>query len=378
MMTFPPTNNPFHEFEQLLREFEKRSHVPGDRTFLELGGFPHYERVISNFLAFFLDPNAEHKMGDMVLRAISNLLNIPETLSDVLVETEFANIDILVSSASHVIAIENKIYHHADSNPFASYVDTVRSRFRDLSSHFIVLTPFPAVVRGRREELAALGYVTISYNALFTEIRAIMGAYAAAASNRHWLLLIDLIKTIENISMGSNFDRVSLDFFENNATTLSDLLQRINAFRAELRAKVVALHDLLKAEHPRLLDDERLAGRGAYYRENEDLFFDTFYVDVAFSNGALVGCDVIVRIGGWEIRVIPRGGRNFQALKNLLTRAGLSFEEATDRFVLTNLPLPQGINGDLGMVADVAVMVIGKLKGHAAVADPGEWVGKSR
>jgi hypothetical protein len=117
-------NESLNAFEQLLREFEKRNHAPVDRTFLELGGFPHYERVISNFLAFFLDPNAEHKMGNMVLQAIQNLLDIAETLSDALVETESANIDILVSSTSHVIAIENKIYHHVDANPFASYVST--------------------------------------------------------------------------------------------------------------------------------------------------------------------------------------------------------------------------------------------------------------
>jgi len=370
-------NKPLDKYEQLLREFEKRSHAPSDRTFLELGGFPHYERVISSFLAFFLDPNAEHKMGTMVLRAMQNLLDIPETLSDVLVETEYANIDILVSSTSHVIAIENKIYHHAEANPFASYVDTVRARFRDQRSRFIVLTPFPAVTHSRREELAVLGYVTLTYDALFAEIRAIMGSYAGGASNRHWLLLLDFIKTIENMTMGSNFDRASLDFFKNNATTLSDLLQKIAAFRAELRAKVSALHELLKAQHPRLLNDERLAGRGALYRENKDLFFDTFYVDVAFPNGARVGCDIIVRINGWEIRVIPRDGRNFQALKDLLIRAGLSFEEATDRFLLTNLPLPHEINGDLGEVADVAASVIEKLMNEAAAANPSSWSGRA-
>jgi hypothetical protein len=234
------------------------------------------------------------------------------------------------------------------------------------------------VTHSRHEELTVLGYVTITYDALFAEIRAIMGGYSGGASNRHWLLLLDFIKTIENMSMGSNFDRASLDFFENNATTLSDLLQKIAALRAELRAKVSALHDLLKEKHPRLLDDERLAGRGALYRENKDLFYDTFYVDVAFPNGAKVGCDVIVRIAGWETRVIPRDGRNFQAVKDSLTRAGLSFEEAADRFMLTKLPLPQGINGDLGVVADVAVSVIGKLMDEAAAASPGAWIGRTR
>lgn len=360
-------------FERVLREFEKRTRTPRERTFLELGGFPHYERVISNFLAFFLDPNAEHQMGNMVQRALLKLLGVADVQMDV-VETELANIDIVASGATHVVAIENKIYHHAEANPFGTYVEVVRSRFPRHSRHFVVLTPFPAVLDGQRHALAELGYVIISYDALFAEIRSIMGDYAASAANRYWLLLIDLIKTIENISMGSNFDRASLAFFDTNAVTLAELMRNVQTLRSELRAKVSALHELLKAEHPLLLDDEKMVNRGAYYRENDDLFFDTFYVDIAFPHGARVGCDVVVRIAGWQIRVIPRNGANFHVLQGALQRAGLAFDVMDDRFLLTGLQLPQGLDGDLGTVASVGADVIERLQMQARSADPGAWV----
>lgn len=360
-------------FQRLLREFEKRTRAASERTFLELGGFPHYERVISNFLAFYLNPGAEHKMGNMLQRALLNLLGIADVQLDV-VETEAANIDIVASGPTHVVAIENKIYHHADANPFGTYVEVIRRRFPQHSRHFVVLTPFPAVLAGQRHALAELGYAIITYDALFTEIRSIMGEYAAGAANRYWLLFIDLIKTIENISMGSKFDRASLAFFDDNAPTLAELMREIQALRAELRAKLNALWELLKTEHPLLLDDENVVNRGAYHRENDDLFFDTFYVDIAFPNGARVACDVTVHIDKWNIHVIPRNGANFRALEDVLKRADLSFDIADDRFLLTGLQLPQGLDGDIGMVATVAAKVIEGLKVQARCANSAAWV----
>ena len=367
-----------HDFETLIHDFEKIKYVPKERTFLEIGGFPHYELVISNFLAFFLDPEAEHQFKGMVLQAILNLLKITEELSDVVVETEVANIDILISSSTHVIAIENKIYHHADSNPFSSYVQEVRSRFNAPyhRHHFIVLTPFPEVAKRRQKELASLNYIILTYNDLFSQIRALMGNFSANASNRHWLLLIDLMTTIENLSSSRNFDQASLTFFENNATSLADLLNKMESFRSELRQKVIALHNVLRTEYPTLLSDDKLANRGAYYREKEDLFFDTFFVNVTFPNGALVGCDVTVRIKGWEITVIPRQIGNFDAVSNCLTRSKLTFDKLRDRFLLNSLSIPNGINADLGNVAEVAASIIETLKDCAQKANPTEWVGK--
>jgi hypothetical protein len=365
--------NSMHTFENLLHDFLKTNSTPNERTFLEIGGFPHYERVISNFLAFFLDPAEEHKFKTLMLQAIQNLLKISGELSDVVVETEMAHIDIVISSSTHVIAIENKIYHHADSNPFESYVKTVKGRFPELIHYFAILTPFPATIQRQRESLAKLNYVILTYDQLFSEIRNLMGGFAASASNRHWLLLIDFMKTIKNISNGSNFDSASLTFFEKNSTTIAELIKKIDSFKSELREKVNGLRNILIEKHPSVLEDSRLIGKGAYYREKEDPFFDTFYVEIAFPNGALVGCDVIVKISGWEIRVVPRNRNNYLALLNYLTLSKLDFDESGDRFVLKNLQFPSGINADLGVVADIAESVINRLKSGIENTDPASW-----
>jgi len=131
---------------------------------------------------------------------------------------------------------------------------------------------------------------------------------------------------------------------------------------------------MLKTEHPLLLDDEMMVNRGAYHRDSQDLFFDTFYIDIAFPNGARVACDVTVGVEEWSIRAIPRNGANFRALQDVLKRTGLSFEPADDRFLLTGLQLPRGLDGDLGIVAAAAAKVIDFLKAEARSADPVAWV----
>ena len=61
----------------LLDEFKK---LPGrirrPETFMEIAGYPHYENVCSNFLAFFFDPEGPHGLGSLFLDALFDSLSI--------------------------------------------------------------------------------------------------------------------------------------------------------------------------------------------------------------------------------------------------------------------------------------------------------------
>ena len=47
----------------LRRVKELPNRVARPQTFMEIGGYPHYENVCSNFLAFFVDPEGPHGLG---------------------------------------------------------------------------------------------------------------------------------------------------------------------------------------------------------------------------------------------------------------------------------------------------------------------------
>ena len=60
-------------------------------TFMEIARFPHYETVWSNILAFYLDPNAEHGLHDLMLKSMFQAAKIDwigSRSNDIQVRTE--------------------------------------------------------------------------------------------------------------------------------------------------------------------------------------------------------------------------------------------------------------------------------------------------
>jgi PD-(D/E)XK nuclease superfamily len=108
----------------LLDDFQKLpGRVERPRTFMEIAGYPHYENVCSNILAFFMDPEESHGFGPLVLDALTSIGNGAETErmigASVSVDREVVTskgnkIDLLITSDNHVVLIENKIYAAAN------------------------------------------------------------------------------------------------------------------------------------------------------------------------------------------------------------------------------------------------------------------------
>jgi hypothetical protein len=128
-----------HAAASLLDEFRKLpSRIERPQTFLEIGGYPHYENQCSNFLAFFFDPEGPHGLGSLFLDALMNSLGVEDgeesLVGGVSVDREVGTkagnrIDILIKSGSHAVLIENKI-HAAAVNPFDDY-STYLDRLKD-------------------------------------------------------------------------------------------------------------------------------------------------------------------------------------------------------------------------------------------------------
>ncbi len=114
--------------EALLDDFGRLpARVERPPTFMEIAGYPHYENVCSNVLAFYLDPQQPHGLGTLLLDALARAGGIASPDEgiggNVSVEREVITdagnrIDIVIESDAHAIVIENKI-RAAVSNPFA-------------------------------------------------------------------------------------------------------------------------------------------------------------------------------------------------------------------------------------------------------------------
>jgi PD-(D/E)XK nuclease superfamily len=99
---------------------------------LEIAGYPHYENACSNFLAFFFDPEGPHGLENLFLRSLMDSVGAAGADEggfggNVSVEREVHTaegnrIDILITSDSRAVLIENKIFA-AVANPFEDYSD---------------------------------------------------------------------------------------------------------------------------------------------------------------------------------------------------------------------------------------------------------------
>ena len=109
----------------------------------------HFEIRHSNMLAWLLNPNENHGLGDKLLKKVllyaTNGTDLPimkglrpvdielMNLSDVFVFREKENIDILIVSESNrlVLAIENKIFSKEHDNQLQRYLDYLKTEYSD-------------------------------------------------------------------------------------------------------------------------------------------------------------------------------------------------------------------------------------------------------
>jgi PD-(D/E)XK nuclease superfamily len=123
-----------HALTTLLDDFVKLpARIERPSTFMEIAGYPHYENVYSNILAFYLDPEEAHGLGTLVLDALARVGSIAAADEgvggNVSVEREVITdngnrIDILIETDAHAILIENKIYASVENTLSTSIIST--------------------------------------------------------------------------------------------------------------------------------------------------------------------------------------------------------------------------------------------------------------
>lgn len=109
----------------------------------------HYEIRHSNFLAWLLNPQESHYLGDVFLKKFLEKINenndtiIPtETINkdNITIKREWQNIDILIEGEGFVCVIENKIYSGENGTQLENYEEIIQNEFPDKTAYFIYLT----------------------------------------------------------------------------------------------------------------------------------------------------------------------------------------------------------------------------------------------
>lgn len=242
----------------LLDEFGKLpDRIERPQTFMEIAGYPHYENVCSNFLAFFFDPEGPHGLGSLFLDALMNSLSVAgreEGLGgNVSVEREVSTaegnrIDILIKSDSHAVLIENKIFAAVD-NPFedyAKYLDRLQDENGDAYENKIkiLLTLYLS------SEGAEQGFVNLTYADFVSAVRSSLGRHVSEADSRYLTLMQDFLNTLENLGEGTRMNQEFTKLLGEREGEVDEFLAALNEIRGELREKVKQLGTLIVVDRP--------------------------------------------------------------------------------------------------------------------------------
>lgn len=229
---------------ELLKTFERYPKKEKNaKTFLEIARCPHYENVWSNILAFYLNPNAEHGFGDILLRTFLNIIREDINIGDekaVKIHREYRTaknnrIDIVVETNNFVLGIENKV-NASLYNDLNDYAHTIKTLANDKLIYKIVLSKYKSSCN--------YGFENVLYSDLINQLKQ---SKKDATQNKHDILFIDFIETIENEindnPMNNNPELVK--FFTEKHEEIAKLLTYSNRMNDYVFKKLQRIHNLL-------------------------------------------------------------------------------------------------------------------------------------
>ena len=316
-------------FTSLIEAFKKvqSAQKRNEETFLEICGYPHYENVISNVLAFFFDDKNNHNLNGLLSKSFIEACGIRHTNLDFQfqVEREVRTdaggfIDILLTNESCCIVIENKVFGVLN-NDLNDYIKHAKKKNSEKTMG-IVLSMY-------RLDPQCQDFVNITYSNFLDKIRSNLGHFIGSRSNQFLFLLMDLVTNIENlykggITMNSEF----INFIRNNHESVQRIGAELKNFHDDLRktVKQVNAQIVMQIQDPSV--DQWS------WRELPELY-DVAGTDFHLRNEVGLAIDSIIDPNKWEFQVYVRKnpGIEFSILDYCMER-GLTGNIDGDRFVL--------------------------------------------
>ena len=329
---------------KLLLAFRSLPKSSRGRTFMEVSGYPHYENVASNILAFYFDPAAEHGLKDLLLSAFFQMAGVKEAplLGKVKLYREWATdeskrIDLIVDGEAFTIGIENKIYHWL-ANDLEQYSQVIDRYGREKS---IIIK---AVLGLRDAGQLKGGFTSYTYAQLWQQVRALLGSYISNADPKWVSYLIDFMETTTNLA-GENMQLQKTDhFFIEQHDVIEKMLAERNAFLTRLNQKVATLCEMMKET-----DAAKALCRLPWPHGSSCVV-----LDLSFADAYAISFDLYLSPLGWELQLFARNKKSSAYLAKLLAHPVVSARLTSavlnnGRYVFQALP----IHMDLGAIQDI-------------------------
>lgn len=312
-----------NDFLKLLLDFQALPRLQRSSTFMEVSGYPHYENVASNILAFYFQPKEEHGLGDLLLSAFVGAASTHEFrgAESAVVDREKqtdagGRLDLLIDAGGFVIGIENKIHHHAN-NDFADYSALIeRAGSKGSIKIKAVLSPKP--IRNH-ELMAPAQFVSVTYPQLWDRVRERIGRYVQTANPKWLSYLFDFMATTDRIAGESNGFTPTDEFLINHHDVIERLLRERQNLLSRLSRNVNALKEMMED-----------AATPVSHLSKRWIYGSTCLVHDFENVERKVALDLNVSLENWNLTLVSRAGTPISYLNALNNQSSLR-ERMQDR-----------------------------------------------
>jgi len=287
------------ELQNLLDEFKGLPQIPDTiPTMIEIAGFPHYENVCSNILAYFFDTSGPHHLGDLLLSSLLSCAGLSELVTGLITvevrreeSTQNAKrIDLVIETNELAIAIENKIYAGI-YNDLYEYAGHLERNYKTKSKRILLVLSLERVFSGSHGS----GFKNVTYTEFIACIKARLGDYAIDGGSKSIIFLLDFLKTIQNLNKPDTMNPEVIDFFAKNEQLINELFSEKKKVQNYVSTKVNQLA-------------ERIGPKGEHVHQwiylKEDLVHDFSFGEI------MVSVDCGLTVDGIEVVVWVRKGNN--------------------------------------------------------------------
>ncbi len=259
------------EFQNLLTEFQElKSNESKNPTFLEILSKRDAETLWSRILAFYLNPNKEHGLNDLLLKCLLNVceFELPDyKIQNVELKIEYKNIDLVIVTNTFIIGIENKVNFWLHN---------------DLEQYYTSLTEL-AIINGIKSENVKLivlskksektdDFKNILYSVYIPEIQKHFFNHFKSANSKYLTFLLDFMENIEKslnmpiiLSNSANFN-----FYATNYQKINELNIQKNQYVNELYTKLSNIVRLININ----IDSLNLKHKNRFSIKNVDTPYD--------------------------------------------------------------------------------------------------------
>lgn len=222
-----------------------------EKTFMEISGYPHYENVCSNILAFYFNPNEEHNLGNIVIASFIdtikdkgyNVDNIDISFFDIIREYTTLNgnrLDILLMNNDVVIGIENKIYAslYNDLEDYSKTIDNLDGN----KSFKIVLSLY-----NNEKNVHNTDFINITYNEFFDRLKPSLENFENK-NNKWYIFLQEFIKNLEGYKGDIEMEKEIIEWMKQHKDEINEFNKIKSIVDKNIEIKVNELKKIIETK----------------------------------------------------------------------------------------------------------------------------------